>query len=1080
MTCYPLSPTDPICGFLGGVSSIFAPGTATGSASAVIPQFTGPEAFFCPAIPISQLQMVYCLGAMAVTAVQGCLAMKAVFVGTKDICQGLPTTNCVSNPGPAAPPVATAAPGIKTSTTAAAKPTLTDAPQATAGSSGSGSGSSGGSGGGTGSGSGSGSGAADIGSSSNSNGGGVIVVGPSNPGTSPNIITPTLDTPTGLADGNSTCPVCADCRKAGCSNFGQCGGTGTCQCPLGFGGPDCSEPLCNSPMVLNAARMIRPTTSPCTCDNGFSGPNCNVCQTDQACQAGGSSLNAVSSNVCNKSPEAWVAQSAVCVTDVYNGTSTITLFRNITSGVAFGTLWYNNVEQFICQMHNCSQVLSHSDPFQYQYLCSNTQCLCSRAAIFCGGPGVTVDLTKQIAQASGPFSFKCESINSTVCTISFDFLKTLFPDGMSLPACMFGECADPSSNPFLAFLSTQPKPLSPLEISSIAFVTAIVSVILAGLLWAFFKQSKARKAHTPAPLTGLTLSFSDIEYSLTSPVSKQILHKVSGVAPAGQVLAVMGPSGAGKSSFLDIIAGKTKVGVTSGVIKLDGVPVDAARLRSLVGYVDQEDLQMSTMTVRETLMFSAALRLPESMHWSMKEKIVEEVLDSLGLTHVSDTRVGGFGQRGISGGEMRRVSIGIELVTSPAVILLDEPTSGLDSHSAHLLIQNLAQLAHKQGKTVIFTIHQPRSDIFSLFDQLVILSRGQPLYCGPGNDEVAKYFQSIGQPCPEDYAMADHMLDVAADVELSANIVKNARIDRTEAVASAEQHAALLERMKQFGEVKVGFMTQLVVLMVRSGKNLVRTPSLLLAHLVMAVIMGLFIGGAYFLSGVTLLGVQNRMGSVLFILSLIGFSSLSAIGSFSKEKNLFMRERSNGMYGPFPYFVSKILFDIIPLRLIPTSIIGGITFFMIGYTNAPGSFAKFITLLLVFSAEMGLLCLCLGIAIAQVGTATLAGAILILFKMLFAGLLINSSSLPAALSWIQYLSFFKYPYEGLVVNDLATVNIVDEFDRAEINMPATLIIEKFGLNINNYTCDFLVSVGILIVLLVLIAGLIQFRLKERR
>lgn len=145
------------------------------------------------------------------------------------------------------------------------------------------------------------------------------------------------------------------------------------------------------------------------------------------------------------------------------------------------------------------------------------------------------------------------------------------------------------------------------------------------------------------------------------------------------------------------------------------------------------------MTVRETLLFSANLRLPESVSPKEKHQIVDKALQSLGLSHIANSRIGGNGIRGISGGEKRRVSIGVELVTSPSIIFLDEPTSGsvtsnptgLDSYNAYMIISTLANLAHKEQKTIVFTIHQPRSDIYKLFDDVLVLAKGKTVY----NDE---------------------------------------------------------------------------------------------------------------------------------------------------------------------------------------------------------------------------------------------------------------------------------------------------------------------------------------------------------
>lgn len=177
----------------------------------------------------------------------------------------------------------------------------------------------------------------------------------------------------------------------------------------------------------------------------------------------------------------------------------------------------------------------------------------------------------------------------------------------------------------------------------------------------------------------------------------------------------------------------------------------------IAGYVDQEDVLSPHLTVYESLLFSARTRLPESMKLSAKKAIVDNVLKQLGLWEIRNSRIGGSGtMRGISGGEKRRVSIGIELVTSPSILFLDEPTSGLDSYNAHLLLDTLSKLAKEQKKTVVCTIHQPRSDIFNMFDDLIVLAKGEVVYNGIARD-AEKWCETMGKPCPRGYNVADHL-----------------------------------------------------------------------------------------------------------------------------------------------------------------------------------------------------------------------------------------------------------------------------------------------------------------------------------
>jgi ABC-type multidrug transport system ATPase subunit len=164
----------------------------------------------------------------------------------------------------------------------------------------------------------------------------------------------------------------------------------------------------------------------------------------------------------------------------------------------------------------------------------------------------------------------------------------------------------------------------------------------------------------------------------------------------------------------------------------------------------------------ETLVFAASLRLPENIPQLLKVSRANQVLQQLRLEHVANTRIGSTEHRGISGGESRRVSIGVELVAAPDVLVLDEPTSGLDSVSASRLITLLKNLAAESGTTIIASIHQPSSALYRAFDQVVLLANGRQLYVGPGGDRPAEFFAKQGRPCPPGYNVADHLLEIAS------------------------------------------------------------------------------------------------------------------------------------------------------------------------------------------------------------------------------------------------------------------------------------------------------------------------------
>lgn len=258
--------------------------------------------------------------------------------------------------------------------------------------------------------------------------------------------------------------------------------------------------------------------------------------------------------------------------------------------------------------------------------------------------------------------------------------------------------------------------------------------------------------HIPA-----SLQFEDVSYTLPQH-SFRILDNVSGSVQPGQLLAIMGASGSGKSTLLDILARRHKRGLVSGAILINGRTVSNSVFRRAAGYVDQEETLMSTLTVYETVYYSALLRLPREMTARAKHIRTLETLDELGILDIKDQYIGDSskGHRGISGGEKRRVSIACELVTSPSIIFLDEPTSGLDAYSALSVVEGLHRLAREYNRTVVFTIHQPRSNIVALFDKLIMLAKGRVMYSG---EMVAcqQYFAEVGFPCPAGFNIADYL-----------------------------------------------------------------------------------------------------------------------------------------------------------------------------------------------------------------------------------------------------------------------------------------------------------------------------------
>ena len=249
----------------------------------------------------------------------------------------------------------------------------------------------------------------------------------------------------------------------------------------------------------------------------------------------------------------------------------------------------------------------------------------------------------------------------------------------------------------------------------------------------------------PYFLTSIFPTLQDVSYTVINSQNKKetltILDSVSGCLQAGEMAALMGPSGSGKTTLLDILAGRKTVGTITGEIKFGGEAPSRMFLRRYTGYVEQFDTLLDILTVEEMLMYTAELKRPLQESLDTKRAAVEELLDLLALGSCRAVRIGSAVARGISGGQAKRVNIGIALITSPRILFLDEPTSGLDSYTANEVMTVVKSLA-EHGITVCATIHSPTPYTFGLFDRLLLILRGQVVYFGRCGSPAIDYFHS--------------------------------------------------------------------------------------------------------------------------------------------------------------------------------------------------------------------------------------------------------------------------------------------------------------------------------------------------
>lgn len=269
---------------------------------------------------------------------------------------------------------------------------------------------------------------------------------------------------------------------------------------------------------------------------------------------------------------------------------------------------------------------------------------------------------------------------------------------------------------------------------------------------------------TPVVLTwsGLTVATS----SSNAANSKILLDNVSGQITGG-FWAVMGSSGSGKTTLLSALSLRLdarRIGV-KGELRCNGRTYNKRDLKNMSGYVMQDDLLNAYFTVLETLQYTAYLRMPADTSAHARRSRIELVMKLMGISHCRNVIVGDSRRKGVSGGERKRLCIAMELLTKPKLLFLDEPTSGLDSSTALSVVGILKRLSAKGLCTVVCTIHQPQSKIFSLFDNLILMRHGQIAYQGAANKALT-FFENRGFPCPELTNPADHIIQVLFFVQI--------------------------------------------------------------------------------------------------------------------------------------------------------------------------------------------------------------------------------------------------------------------------------------------------------------------------
>ncbi|MED6125220.1 hypothetical protein PIB30_066610 [Stylosanthes scabra] len=479
---------------------------------------------------------------------------------------------------------------------------------------------------------------------------------------------------------------------------------------------------------------------------------------------------------------------------------------------------------------------------------------------------------------------------------------------------------------------------------------------------------------------GIAITWENLEVTVTNgKEGKQILHGLTGYAQPGKLLALMGPSGCGKSTLLDALSGRLSTNMKrKGKILINGHKQSLAYGTS--GYVTQEDAMLSTLTAGETLYYSAQLQFPDSMSAAEKKERADITLREMGLQDAINTRVGGWGAKGLSGGQKRRLSICIEILTRPRLLFLDEPTSGLDSAASYYVMSGIAHLSQRDGiqRTIVTSIHQPSSEVFDLFHDLCLLSSGETVYFGPASD-ANQFFASNGFPCPILHNPSDHFL----------------RIINKDFNEDIEQG---------FGK---GVTTEEAIdILVKSYKSSKIRDEVL-----------------YEVAKISESGRGSMLG---FTLNVLAF--LTLVGGLSpliEEMKVFERERLNGHYGVSAFLIGNIL-SAVPFMLVTSLIPGGIIYYLAGMHKGVQHFVYFIFVLFGIVMWVESLMMVIGSILSNFLMGIVVASAVEGLSILTCGFYRLPNDLPNPV-WkypLYYVSFLTYALQGLFKNEFEGLTFV--------------------------------------------------------
>ncbi|KAK6126410.1 hypothetical protein DH2020_039860 [Rehmannia glutinosa] len=604
--------------------------------------------------------------------------------------------------------------------------------------------------------------------------------------------------------------------------------------------------------------------------------------------------------------------------------------------------------------------------------------------------------------------------------------------------------------------------------------------------------------HTPKkgmvlPFQPLSLVFNHINYYVDMPAEMkaqgvesdrlQLLRDVSGAFRPGVLTALVGVSGAGKTTLMDVLAGRKTGGFIEGDISISGYPKNQATFARISGYCEQNDIHSPHVTVYESVLYSAWLRLPAEVKKDTRKMFVEEVMELVELNPIRNSLVGLPGVDGVSTEQRKRLTIAVELVANPSIIFMDEPTSGLDARAAAIVMRTVRNTVDT-GRTVVCTIHQPSIDIFEAFDELLLMKRGgRVIYAGPlgrQSQKLVEYFEAVpGVPkIEEGYNPATWMLDIstpAAEVQLGvdfADIYAKSSLYQRNQELIRELSTPPPDSKDLYFPTKYSqpFLTQCKACFWKQYWSYWRNPQYNAIRFFMTIAIGVIFGIIFWDKGQKTekqQDLQNLLGAIYAAVLFLGATNSTAVqGVVSIERTVFYRERAAGMYSALPYAYAQVAIETIYVA-VQTAIYTLLLYSMIGFEWTIGKFFWFYYFMFtcfVYFVLYGMMLIALTPGL-QVGAIT--ASFFLSFWNLFSGFLVPRTQIPIWWRWYYWGSPVAWTIYGLVTSQIG--DLTSQFEVPGVGLMTVKAYLKSSLG---YDHDFLPIVALMHLVFILLFVLI--------